>query len=168
LEFKRFKRTLRQVLLLPIVACLLLACVLVWQISGANATVGLIEESDSRIDLTTRIEGLVVDEETGLRGYQVTSDPRFLAPYRDAEAPIQQAIDKLQSMARPEQKDDLNQFLAEHRIWRQAFAEPLIATIAAGGALSIQLIPNAGATPVARPVMAAVSAFVPRFLESRS
>jgi PAS domain S-box-containing protein len=133
LEFKRFKRTLRQVLLLPIVACLLLACVLVWQISGANATVGLIEESDSRIDLTTRIEGLVVDEETGLRGYQVTSDPRFLAPYRDAEAPIQQAIDKLQSMARPEQKDDLNQFLAEHRIWRQAFAEPLIVTIAAGG-----------------------------------
>ena len=133
MEFKRFKRTLRQVLLLPIVACLLLACVLVWQISGANATVGLIEESDSRIDLTTRIEGLVVDEETGLRGYQVTSDPRFLAPYRDAEAPIQQAIDKLQSMARPEQKDDLNQFLAEHRIWRQAFAEPLIVTIAAGG-----------------------------------
>ena len=63
MEFKRFKRTLRQVLLLPIVACLLLACVLVWQISGANATVGLIEESDSRIDLTTRIEGLVVDED---------------------------------------------------------------------------------------------------------
>jgi PAS domain S-box-containing protein len=133
LEFKRFKRTLRQVLLLPIVACLLLACVLVWQISGANATVGLIDESDTRADLATRIEGLVVEEETGLRGYQVTSDPRFLAPYRDAEVPMQQAIDKLQSMARPEQKDDLKQFLAEHRIWRQAFAEPLIATIAAGG-----------------------------------
>jgi PAS domain S-box-containing protein len=133
LEFKRFKRTLRQVLLLPIVACLLLACVLVWQIRGANATVGLIEESDSRIDLTTRIEGLVVDEETGLRGYQVTSDPRFLQPYRDAEAPMQQDIDELQSIARPEQKDDLKQFLAEHRIWHQAFAETLIATIAGGG-----------------------------------
>ena len=133
MEFKRFKRTLRQVLLLPIVACLLLACVLVWQIRGANATVGLIDESDTRADLATRIEGLVVDEETGLRGYQVTSDPRFLQPYRDAEAPMQQAIDKLQSMARPEQQEDLKQFLAEHWIWRQAFAEPLIAIIAAGG-----------------------------------
>jgi PAS domain S-box-containing protein len=133
LEFKRFKRTLRQVLLLPIVACLLLACVLVWQIRGANDTVGLIDESDTRADLATRIEGLVVDEETGLRGYQVTSDPRFLQPYRDAEAPMQQAIDKLQSMARPEQKDDLKQFLVEHQIWQQAFAETLIATIAAGG-----------------------------------
>ena len=133
MEFKRFKRTLRQVLLLPIIACLLLACVLVWQIRGANATVGLIEESDSRADLATRIEGLVVDEETGLRGYQVTSDPRFLQPYRNAEAPMQQAIDKLQSMARPDQKDDLKQFLAEHQIWQQTFAETLIATIAAGG-----------------------------------
>ena len=111
MEFKRFKRTLRQVLLLPIVACLL-----VWQIRGANATVGLIDESDTRADLATRIEGLVVDEETGLRGYQVTSDPRFLQPYRDAEAPMQQAIDKLQSVVRPEQQEDLKQFLDEKRI----------------------------------------------------
>ncbi len=133
MEFKRFKRTLRQVLLLPIVACLLLAGVLVWQISGANSTVGLIEDSDQRIALATLIEKLVVDEETGLRGYQTTSDPRFLAPFRDAEAPMQQAIDKLQSMARPEQQEDLKQFLAEHRIWRQVFAEPLIATIVGGG-----------------------------------
>jgi PAS domain S-box-containing protein len=133
LEFRRFKRTLWQVLLLPIVACLLLASVLVWQIRGANDTVGLIDQSDSRADLTTRIEGLVVDEETGLRGYQVTSDPRFLQPYRNAELPMQQAIDELQSIARPEQKDDLKQFLDEHRIWRQSFAETLIATIAGGG-----------------------------------
>jgi PAS domain S-box-containing protein len=133
LEFRRFKRTLWQVLLLPIVACLLLACFLVWQIRWANDAVALIEESDSRIDLTIRIEKLVVDEETGLRGYQVTGDPRFLQPYRDAEAPIQQAVDELQSIAQPEQNDDLKQFLAEHRIWRQAFADPLIATVAAGG-----------------------------------
>ena len=80
MEFKRFKRTLRQVLLLPIVACLMLACVLVWQIRGANATVGLIEESDRTIALAIRIEKLIVDQETGLRGYQITDDSRFLQP----------------------------------------------------------------------------------------
>jgi PAS domain S-box-containing protein len=139
LEFIRFKRTLRQVLLLPIVACLLLACVLVWQITGANATVGLIEESDHRIALATLIEKLAVDEETGLRGYQTTSDPRFLQPYHDAEAPLQQAIVELQSTIRPNQPQyasmllNLNQFIEEHQIWRQGFAEPLIATIDAGG-----------------------------------
>jgi len=134
LEFKRFKRTLRQVLLLPIVACLLLASVLVWQISGANSTVGLIEDSDQRIALATLIEKLVVDEETGLRGYQITADPRFLAPYRDAEAPMQQAIAQLQPMLKPgEQGKNLQQFIQQHQTWHQAFAEPLIATVAAGG-----------------------------------
>jgi len=134
LEFKQFKRTLRQVLLLPIVACLLLACVLVWQIRGANATVGLIEDSDQRIALATLIEKLVVDEETGLRGYQTTSDPRFLQPYRDAEAPMQQAIAQLQPMLKPGgHGKNLQQFIQEHQTWHQAFAEPLVATIAAGG-----------------------------------
>ena len=134
MEFKRFKRTLRQVLLLPIVACLLLASVLVWQISGANSTVGLIEDSDQRIALATLIEKLVVDEETGLRGYQITADPRFLAPYRDAEAPMQQAIAQLQPMLKPgEQGKNLQQFIQQHQTWHQAFAEPLIATVAAGG-----------------------------------
>jgi len=134
LEFKQFKRTLRQVLLLPIVACLLLASVLVWQIRGANATVGLIEDSDQRIALATLIEKLVVDEETGLRGYQTTSDPRFLQPYRDAEAPMQQAIAQLQPMLKPAgQGTNLQQFILEHQAWHQAFAEPLIAAIAAGG-----------------------------------
>jgi PAS domain S-box-containing protein len=133
LEFKQFKRTLRQVLLLPIVACLLLACILVWQIRGANSTVGLIEQADQRIALATLIEKLVVDEETGLRGYQTTSDPRFLQPYHDADAPMQQAIVELQSTVKPEQKQLLDQFIQQHRTWHQAFAEPLIATIAAGG-----------------------------------
>ena len=134
MEFILFKRTLRQVLLLPVVACLVLAGILVWQISGANATVGLIEESDQRIAHATLIEKLVVDEETGLRGYQTTSDPRFLQPYHDAEAPMQQAIAELQSMTRPGQQQLLiNQFIQQHQSWHQTFAEPLISTIAAGG-----------------------------------
>jgi len=133
LEFILFKRTMRQVLLLPVVACLVLAGILVWQISGANATVGLIEQADQRIALATLVEKLVVDEETGLRGYQTTADPRFLQPYHDAEVPMQQAIAQLQSMTRPGQQQLLNQFIQQHQTWHQGFAEPLIATIAAGG-----------------------------------
>ena len=133
MEFILFKRTMRQVLLLPIVACLVLAGILVWQILGANVTVGLIEQSDRRIALATLIEKLVVDEETGLRGYQTTSDPRFLQPYYDAEAPMQQAIAELQSITRPDQQQVLNQFVEDHQTWHQGFAETLIPTIAAGG-----------------------------------
>ncbi len=133
MELKRFKRTLRQVLILPIVACLVLAGVLVWQIAQSNSTVTLIERSDRRIALATSIEKYVVDEETGLRGYQVTSDPRFLQPYLDAQGPMQQAVAELQSITSPEQEQALNQFLSEHQTWREGFAEPVIATIRAGG-----------------------------------
>jgi PAS domain S-box-containing protein len=120
-------------MVLPVVACLFLAGVLVWQIHGSDSTVDLIEQSDQRIALATLIEKLVVDEETGLRGYQITSDSRFLTPYRDAEAPMQQAILDLQKMAGPKQKELLRQFVEEHQAWHDGFAEPLIATVAAGG-----------------------------------
>ena len=36
---KEFKRILRQVMILPVVACLLLAGILIWQINGSNRTV---------------------------------------------------------------------------------------------------------------------------------
>ena len=133
MELKRFKRTLRQVLILPIVACLVLAGVLVWQIAGSNSTVALIERSDRRIALATSIEKYVVDEETGLRGYQVTSDPRFLQPYLDAQAPMQQAVAELQSITSADQAQILKQFIAEHQTWHQGFAEPVVAIIRAGG-----------------------------------
>ena len=120
-------------MILPVVACLMLAPVLVWETSESTATVGQIEQSDQRIALARSIETLVVDEETGLRGYQVTSDPRFLQPYHDAEPRMAQAIAQLQSVAGPEETRSLNQFVQQHQTWHQGFAEPLITLIAAGG-----------------------------------
>ena len=108
-------------MILPIIGCLFLAGILIWQISGSNSTVGLIEQTDQRIALTTLIEKLVVDEETGLRGYQVTSDPRFLQPYHDAQPRINQAIPQLRSILGPNQAQMLDQFTQEHETWRQSF-----------------------------------------------
>jgi len=119
-------------MILPVVACLLLAGVLVWQIHDSNATVELIQQSDRRIALATRIEKFVVDEESGLRGYQTTSDPRFLQPYYTAQAPMQEAIAQLQSMANGP-APHLQAFILEHNTWHTSFAEPLIITIRAGG-----------------------------------
>ncbi len=120
-------------MILPVAACLFLAGVLVWQIHGSNATVALIQKSDQRIALATLVEKLVVDEETGLRGYQVTADPRFLTPYRDAKTPMQRAVHDLGAIAAPQQQTAISQFAEEHQTWLDGFAEPLITTIAAGG-----------------------------------
>ncbi len=116
----------------PVIALLLLAAILLWQIRAAITTVSLIEDTDSRIALATLIERLAVDEETGLRGYQATSDPRFLAPYHDAEAPMQEAIRGLEKLGTTPNLPHLTVFIEEHELWHEAFAEPLIAMIAAG------------------------------------
>ena len=110
----------------------MLAGVLAWQIRAADITVGLIQQSDRRIALATRIELLTVDEESGLRGYQTTSDPRFLQPYLAAQAPMQSAVDELQSIATPPAQN-LKNFLRVHAAWQSGFANPLIAIIRTGG-----------------------------------
>jgi PAS domain S-box-containing protein len=130
-ELKQFKRTLQQAMVLPIAACLFLAVVLAWQIEQSSATVKLIEDADQRIALATRIELLVVDEETGLRGYQTTSDPRFLDPYYAAQLPMQQAIGTLMSI-KTAQAPHLKTFIQLHDTWHTSFVDPLITMIRAG------------------------------------
>jgi PAS domain S-box-containing protein len=117
---------------MPIVACLLLAGVLVWQINGSNRTVQSMTRSDQAIALATQLEKLLVDEETGLRGYQVTSDNRFLDPYNSAEKALPQAIEMLSSVIDPAQRPLLQQFQTEHASWKQQFAEPIIHAVANG------------------------------------
>ncbi|HXE07656.1 MAG TPA: ATP-binding protein [Acidobacteriaceae bacterium] len=119
-------------MVLPVVACLALAAVLVWQIRNATSTVSLIETSDRRIALATRVELLTIDEETGLRGYQTTGDPRFLEPYTKAEMQLAQAIDEMRSPAIGA-PIDLSDFLIQHDAWRKGFAEPVISMVHAGG-----------------------------------
>jgi PAS domain S-box-containing protein len=119
-------------MILPIVACLLLAGILVWQIHEANTTVETIQLTDHRIALATRIQLFTIDEESGLRGYQATSDPRFLQSYYDAQKPLQQAIDAFK-VIRTGPSPRLDAFLREHDAWHAGFADTLISIIRAGG-----------------------------------
>jgi PAS domain S-box-containing protein len=117
------------------VALLLTAGALYWQIRGANDTVKLIQESDARIAQAALVARLIVDEESGLRGYETTSDARFLQPYVTAEARLPAEFKKLESIARdPEQKRFIDDLRNRQQTWRDAFALPLIATVRAGGA----------------------------------
>jgi len=132
LELHRFQRTLRRAMALPVIACLVLAGVLAWQVRQANVTVSLIAHSDRTIALATRLELLIVDEETGLRGYQTTDDPRFLDPYSRAQPQIDEALDEMRANF-PGPTPNLDAFIAEHDAWQKGFAQPLISVIRAGG-----------------------------------
>jgi CHASE3 domain sensor protein len=110
-NLRQFNSVLRQVFLLPVVALLVVAGALYLQIRNANATVDLIQESDARISQATLVSKLIVDEESGLRGYETTGDAQFLQPFTEAESHVQNEIQNLNAMAGADadMKHDLTQ-----------------------------------------------------------
>jgi len=123
------------VLLLPVLALGFVAVILVWQVRSAQNTVATIQASDESIAAATRAQELVVDEETGLRGYQITSDPQFLSPFTSSETPFAETMKLLRRnlVAQREGPRMVDAIVAAQKTWRISYAEPLIAEIAAGG-----------------------------------
>lgn len=70
-----------------------------------------------------------VDQETGQRGYLLTGDPQFLAPYRDGAATAQQKAAELSRLLAedPAGVQALREVTAAAAGWRSAIAEPEIA-----------------------------------------
>jgi len=83
-NLREFNRILRQTLFLPILLLLVLAGFIIWQISETSAQMRWIDHSDDVMEQTLRLEKLVIDQETGLRGYQLTGDIVMLSPYKTA------------------------------------------------------------------------------------
>ncbi|WP_348268939.1 ATP-binding protein [Edaphobacter paludis] len=135
MNLNQFNRILRQVFLLPVIALLLGAVALSLQIQGANSTVQLIQESDAHIAQISRIETLILNEESALRGYENTSDARFLQPYLDASPRLHAEFDRMKTLPGLDDTERryINDLTDQHQLWLDAFALPVIATIQAGG-----------------------------------
>jgi PAS domain S-box-containing protein len=131
----QFNRILRQAFLLPVIALLLTAIALYWQIRNANETVQLIQQVDTRIAQVATVGRLIVDEESGLRGFQTTADERFLVAFHDAEDHISAEFDRLTSISALDvvQKRNIEDLRNDYQNWHDAFALPIIATVRAGG-----------------------------------
>ncbi|MCF6388359.1 CHASE3 domain-containing protein [Mycobacterium sp. MBM] len=79
-----------------------------------------------------QLQAALRDQETAVRGYLLTADPRFLDPYRDGRSAEAAAAEQIrQSVAgNDELLADLNGIEAAATVWRDEYADPLI-----GGAL---------------------------------
>ena len=135
MNLRQFNSVLRQVFLLPVIALLVVAGALYLQIRNANATVNLIQDSDARISQATLVSKLIVDEESGLRGYETTGDAQFLQPFTEAESHVQEEIQNLNAMAGAdaELRQDLTDLRDSHQTWHDGFALPVIAQVRGGG-----------------------------------
>ena len=128
----RLDQILRQVLVVPVLALLLGAAVLAWQFLEARRTVAQIENSDASIAQQLLVERLIIDQETGLRGFQTTGNSLFLDPYTTAGRQLPQEFARMVAID-GEHRASIDELAQTHDHWEQGFAVPLIATIQAGG-----------------------------------
>ena len=129
-----FDKLLRQVVVVPVAGLLLTAAILTWQILSFNRTVAQIQSSDRTLAGTVQLEAMVVDQESGLRGYQLTRDPDFLEPYRKSNDALQNQFVLLRSLeSTPEDKEQVDTLKANYTAWDNEFALPLIGTVRRGG-----------------------------------
>jgi PAS domain S-box-containing protein len=134
-DLRQFQRILIQVFLLPVFALLLLAFALYTEIRSGSDTTNQLVKSDQRIAQAMLVTRLIADEETRLRGYQLTGDPAFLEPFHQTQSDLEAQFTLLGDMPDRDQPeiDHIQHLREEHDTWRDAFAQPVIANIRAGG-----------------------------------
>lgn len=82
-----------------------------------------------------RLQGALINQETGARGYILAADPEFLEPYEEGrieEADAIEAIRELLEGGDQRLLDDLATIEAGAAEWRRVYAEPLVASVTPG------------------------------------
>ena len=128
MNLRQLNRILLQTLLVPVVALFFVAGVLALQIRKAELTVAHMQAAGDNISTATRVAQLTVNEDNGIRGFQLTSNDIFLQPYRYAQLPLQKALAQLRDGIAKQGGDPhmVDELVLAHDTWRIAFAEPII------------------------------------------
>ena len=81
MEYSKFKSLLRRVIVIPMVVTAALAGLLLWESFDLNKSLQWVDHTDQVLDQSARLLKLLVDVETGMRGYLATGDETLLQPY---------------------------------------------------------------------------------------
>jgi PAS domain S-box-containing protein len=121
LEAAAYRRLLVRLLALPIVALALLALTLAFGFRQVQRSARRVDRSDQVIAHANNLVKLMVDEETGLRGFLLTRDRTFLQPYREADQQLGNEFSTLFRLVRrdPEQTARLQRMQAAAGAWQQ-------------------------------------------------
>jgi PAS domain S-box-containing protein len=133
-EQAAFRRLLLRAILLPLLLMLTLAGVFLWQINRLLTTSALVDHTDQVIAQADETQRLLIDMETGMRGYLVAGNPLFLEPYTRAGGEIEPAFADLNQLVadNPAQQQRLAATHAIYLEWAQ-YARDVIALRQRGG-----------------------------------
>src|ERR1035438_9532589 len=81
MEYLKFNSLLRQMIVVPIVVMAAFAGSLMWETFDLNRSLQWVDSTDRIIEQSGHMLGLLVNMESGTRGYIVTGDEAFLQPY---------------------------------------------------------------------------------------
>jgi CHASE3 domain sensor protein len=98
-KLRRHEKTLNRILFFPLIATLILIGLLLWQINmllGATRWV----EADQSIAQMTRVYRFCVDAETGVRGYLIDLNKKYLRPYTVAKEELPNEFKTLLTMVK--------------------------------------------------------------------
>ncbi len=89
--------------------------------------------SPARIE-GTQLQAVLIDQETGVRGYLLTNNPQFLEPYSQGVGTERRQYERMEELLRerPDLVSGLHEIRDAAAAWRRDYAEPLIADKQAG------------------------------------
>ncbi|HEX8588829.1 response regulator [Pseudomonas sp.] len=131
---QRFRKLLSRNVSLPLAVGVLSAAFFVILISYLLSAIQWVEHTDRVINNINRSLKLSVDMETGMRGFLLTGDERFLDPYEVAKPAISTELQGLEELVadNPEQVDRFKRLAALQSSWN-AFAQEMITLRRSGG-----------------------------------
>ena len=91
----RFNRLLTRAALLPLLLMALLSGLLIWQIVNLLHVFEWVGRTDKVIAQANTTQKLLLDMETGKRGYLLTGKADYFQPYQDARGQVPAALDQL-------------------------------------------------------------------------
>jgi signal transduction histidine kinase/CHASE3 domain sensor protein len=122
-----FKRRLTSAIALPIILLLSLSGVSIWQITRLLSVMEWANHTDQVITEANILQKLLLDLETGVRGYLLTNDPEFLQPYQQASSRIDGTFNELGNLVvdNPRQVEHLKQIESQKIILNRDYIEAI-------------------------------------------
>lgn len=120
-EPRLYNRLLGRLLGLPVLSLALLALILGYGLQHVERSALWVDHSDRVIAHANDLTKLMVDEETGLRGFLLTADPAFLEPFHAADERLDGEFATLFDLVndRPDQVARLQRLKATHERWEE-------------------------------------------------
>ncbi|MFN7135741.1 MAG: CHASE3 domain-containing protein, partial [Myxococcales bacterium] len=115
-----------------------MASVLAWQVYSLDAAARWVDHTDRVIGSAAQVQKVLLDLETGLRGYLLTGDEQFLEPYHHGREVVDQRLEDFAELVadNPAQVDRIVELGTTFGEWL-AYAEQALQR--AGGAERAQL-----------------------------